>query len=468
VHWTNSAAPTAKRLGVDELVVSWDGGASPIMKAARGRGYRVYVEASPQQAAAVAEASAKLGLAGVILNVRQRERQGAQAALRKLRSTYPQLRFLLLNPDGKQPQMKGGLIIKRDAILEISSPTAQPWIDTNLALIRIEQVSDPEQIPLYTFSWNFSDPAQQERGPTAEDYLLAVAEAGAFHADLILDLPEELQKGLAQNNASAWAVWNQVKPFVEFYSTATKARRKPAANVGVVIDNFETSYEAVNLLARHNIPFRVLHPSDLKSVDLNGFEVIVVFAKPDKEAAARISEIAARGGTVVLVESAGSYPWQTAQPERMNEHTVSYVVGKGRVLELSEPVTDPETFAQDIRRQDRFHEEILVEDHVLALVGAQCSEDVAGLAEVRPAPRQRNGLHVGDGLDLPRVAERSVEPQDRSPVVHDEGDIAREVQGVEPRVEIPRMIRELVCRRRRFSRLAHPDEVRRETSPEPR
>ncbi len=27
-------------------------------------------------------------------------------------------------------------------------------------------------------------------------------------------------------------------------------------------------------------------------------------------------------------------------------------------------------FAQDIRRQDRFHEEILVEDHVLALVGA--------------------------------------------------------------------------------------------------
>ena len=349
MHWTNSAAPTAKRLGVDELVISWDGGASPLLKAARRQGYRVYVEASPQQAAAAAEAGAKLGLAGVILSVPQRERQEAQEALRKLRSTYPHLRFLLLNPDGKQPQMKGGLIIKRDAILEISSPTAQPWIDTNLALIRIEQMSDPEQIPLYTFSWNFSDPAQQERGPTAEDYLLAVAEAGAFHADLILDLSEELQKGLAQNTAGAWAVWNQVKPFVEFYSAATK-RREPAANVGVVIDNFETSYEAVNLLARHNIPFRVLHPSDLKSVDLNGFEVIVVFAKPDKEAGARISEIAAGGGTVVLVDSAGSYPWQTAQPERMNEHTVSYAVGKGRVLELSEPVTDPETFAQDIRR----------------------------------------------------------------------------------------------------------------------
>ena len=310
----------------------------------------MYAEASPSQAAAAAEAGAKLGLAGVILNVRESERQEAQDTLRKLRSTYPHLRFLVLNADGKQPQMRGGLIIKRDAILEISSPTAQPWIDTNLALIRIEQVSDPEQIPLYTFSWNFSDPAQQERGPTAEDYLLAVAEAGAFHADLLLDLPDELQKGLAQNDARAWALWNQVKPYVDFYSHAPRTREEPAANVGVVADNLDTSYEPMNLMARHNIPFRVLHLSDLKSGDLNGFDLMVVFDKPDKEAGARISEIAAHGATVVLVDLQGSYPWQTAQPERMNEHTVSYVVGKGRVLELSEPVTDPETFAQDIRR----------------------------------------------------------------------------------------------------------------------
>jgi hypothetical protein len=34
----------------------------------------------------------------------------------------------------------------------------------------------------------------------------------------------------------------------------------------------------------------------------------------------------------------------------LNEHAVSYAVGSGKVLELSEPVSDPETFAQDIRR----------------------------------------------------------------------------------------------------------------------
>jgi hypothetical protein len=35
---------------------------------------------------------------------------------------------------------------------------------------------------------------------------------------------------------------------------------------------------------------------------------------------------------------------------RVNEHTLSYTLGSGKILELSKSVTDPETFAQDIRR----------------------------------------------------------------------------------------------------------------------
>ena len=77
---------------------------------------------------------------------------------------------------------------------------------------------------------------------------------------------------------------------------------------------------------------------------------MVVFAPPDKGASERIVEIAARGAIVVVADAQGPYPWQTAQPVKVNEHTVSYAVGSGRVLELSEPVVDPETFAQDIRR----------------------------------------------------------------------------------------------------------------------
>src|SRR6202043_1527901 len=351
VKWSSSIVPPAQALGISDLVVSWNEGASPLVKQAHKQGYRVYIEVSLQQAPGAAEKGIELGLAGIILNVRQSERVGLENAVQRLRSAHPKLRLLVLNPDGKQPQMRGSLVIKRDSVLEVSSPTAQPWIDTNLALVKIEQRSLQGQVPTYTFSWGgLSDSGQQPAALTATDYSLAVAEAGAFHADLILQLDEHLQGALSNHDPEAWTLWNQVQSYAKFYSDTSEQPLEAAANVAVVVDNLDTTDEAMNLLARHNLPFKVLRPVDLKSGELEGFDVIVVFAKPDRGACERIADLATHGKTVVLVEAHGAYPWQNHDAVRLNEHSVSYTVGTGKVLELSEPVTDPETFAQDIRR----------------------------------------------------------------------------------------------------------------------
>jgi hypothetical protein len=137
---------------------------------------------------------------------------------------------------------------------------------------------------------------------------------------------------------------------LKFSADATKAAVEPAASVAVVVDQLDTSDEVLNLLSRHNIPFQVFLAGDLKTEDLNGFDVLILFAKPDKEIAERINGFAARGTTVVVVDAHGNYPWQSSPPVQVNKHTISYMLGKGSVLELSEPVTDPEIFAQDIRR----------------------------------------------------------------------------------------------------------------------
>src|SRR5205807_2940454 len=172
--------------------------------------------------------------------------------------------------DGKQPEMRSSLVIKRGSVLEVSSPTAQPWIDTNLALVKIERRSHQEQVPLYTFSWGLSDTGQQQKVATATDYSLAVAEAGAFHADLILQLDEPLQKALSNHDPEAWTLWNQVWSYAKFYSDKGEQRLESAANVAVVVDDLDTTDEAMNLMARHNIPFKVLLPADLKFEKLEG------------------------------------------------------------------------------------------------------------------------------------------------------------------------------------------------------
>lgn len=350
VHWTRAVVPPAMELGMSDLVLSWNDSLPMQLKAARKQGYRVYVEVSLDQAGTAAQTGAN-DLAGIILTVHRSESAELEKSLAKLRSAYPKVRLMVLDPDGKQPQMRGSLVIKRGSVLEVSSPTAQPWIDTNLALVRNDQTSRQGQAPLYSFSWGGrSDSGQQQSALTADDYSLAVAEAGAFHADLILELDDRLQKGLSEHDPHARALWTQVRLYATFYSQTSRQAIEAAANVAIVVDDLDTSDEAMNLLARHNIQFKVFRPADLRSEDFGRFDVVVVFAKPDGSASKRLSELSTQGKIVVLVDAQGSYPWQNGHPVRLNEHTVSYAVGKGEVLELAEPVTDPETFAQDIRR----------------------------------------------------------------------------------------------------------------------
>jgi len=332
---------------VNDLVVPWDSGATSLLESARKQGYYVYLEATPEQASAAAEAG-KNSAAGVLLKVSPSEQADVDTVLRNLRSLYPKLTFLILNPAGKQPQMRGTLVLSRNGILEVSSPTAQPWLDTNLALTRIEQALRPDQVPLYSFQWELIDSLQKLQGPNVEDYLLAVAEAGAFHADLVLSLHENSQKALAQSDPDGINLWKQMQRYLEFYSRRIPPV-EPAANIGVLAGDYKKSYEPINLLARHNLPFRILRPSDLTADRLKEFVMLIVLASAMQNVKS-ITDFAARGGTAILVDLPGPYPWQSVPRVQTGEHWVAYGVGRGRVIELSEPVADPETFAQDIRR----------------------------------------------------------------------------------------------------------------------
>jgi hypothetical protein len=348
LRWTQPSIPAAKAMGFAEIVVPWD--SETLIRDAARQGYRVYVEIPAGKAADSARVTGKSSLAGVILNPGDAQPSQVDDELRQLRSAYAGLPVLLLDVRAKQPQMKGQLVIKKDGVLQVTSPTAQPWIDSNLALVRLDGLFRPSQTPLYEFQWDSSDSTQPGQGPSAADYALAVAEAGALHADFVLNLDTSLQKKLSDKDPAAWAVLNEIRRYLPFSAWSDKNAGEADADVGVIVGADQKPYEPINLFARHNIPFAVLKADGLKLQALEAFKLLVVFAPSDNPAAEAISDFASHGGVVVVVGAPGKYPWQSGAPVPAGEHSVAYAVGKGRVIELPGPVIDPETFAQDIRR----------------------------------------------------------------------------------------------------------------------
>jgi hypothetical protein len=366
LRWTQPEVPPVREVGVAQLVISRNSSSASFLERARAQGYRVYVQVTPEEVPQVTSATRKL-IAGIIVEIPASRQATADATLAKLRATYSGLNILFLDPNGKQPQMKGTMVVKREGVLEITSPTAQPWLDSNVPLVRFEQGFRPMQVPLYTFAWEASDRLQQKQGPTMDEYALAIAEANALHADLILNIPEELQKQLMEKNDAAWKLWNKLKRNLQF--SPTPGRSHPEANIGVIASDYDSGYEPMNLMARHNMPFRVVPLAKLTAESLAGLRVLLLFAAPNAQSAKLISEFAAKGGIVVTVALSGSFPWQTAPARHEAEHSNAYIIGKGSVIELSEPVSDPETFAQDIRRLMSGHDVLLSVWNALTTIG---------------------------------------------------------------------------------------------------
>jgi hypothetical protein len=347
LRWTADAVPSTKEMGISELVVAGNPLNTSLLHQSVQQGYKVYVETSAAEAAAIADSAGKYGIAGIIVNPGDESRDSVALLARKLRASYPRLKFLIENTNALQPKMRGTLVINRNGVLQATSPTAQPWINTNLALVKLERAISPRQPPLYSFAWDLSGTEKAE-GPVAADYALAIAESGAFSSDLILKLNERLQEGLAHRDKAAWDLWSQERKYLQFYS---ENRRPDAeANVAIVTGDSSASFEPVNLLVRHNVSTRVFRAAPVDAAALRPFQVVVFLAAPSAGGLAAATRYARQGGTLVLVnDEKKSYPWHSIGPRRSTETAATYPLGKGQVIELLQPVSDPESFAQDIR-----------------------------------------------------------------------------------------------------------------------
>lgn len=345
LRWDASELPSAERLGVDELVIPFASDRVAAVQSASKQGYRVYLELPLAQFSEAQKTLAATHVAGFF--VEAGDTHDPAATLQTLQSQNSQLNIRRIEPNGKQPRMRGQTVTTKDGVLQVSSPTAQPWLDSNVAMIRFAQAMHPGVTPAYSFAWDLNTSLEQENGPNPDDYALAIAEAGALHADLVLPLHPALEQKLLANDTAALATWKKLLSFVRFASTST-ATTKPWSNVAVIAADYDAAYEPMNLMARHNIPFRFLTAVSAHALD--DVKVAVALTPPTQSDGQLLQAFARAGGTIVVVNAKGKYPWQSTQPVQSGDEAMLYTTGKGRVYELAEPVSDPEAFAEDVRR----------------------------------------------------------------------------------------------------------------------
>lgn len=343
VRWDQPRMPSRDSLRISSLLVPAVN--REAVQEAISHGYNVYLEVEATRVAGFVPTAQRL--AGIVVKGAASEAQLAE--LRK-RLNSPSTRVLLQEERGKWPHIRLNWVTRRNDVLQVSSRTAQPWIENNAALLRIAHAARPTASPLLRYGWQPITVADADEGPALENYLVAIAEAGSFGGDLVLPLHETFQKELLLGKPAARAGWNEIRRYIEFYSWNLPRQYRTMANVGVVAGDPMAHFEIVNLLLRHNLTADIIAPSSLSGRDVTSFQLLVVLDQPAGEQLLSLSQFAKNGGTVVLANAKGRFPWHGATPLSRTEQQVSYPVGDGRVIEVLAPIQDPNAFALDMRQ----------------------------------------------------------------------------------------------------------------------
>lgn len=306
VRWDHDPAPSRQSLDIDALVVP---AAKPaVLRGAVAAGYRVYAEVD----AAALSGFADTSVHGVVVSGPASDRD-VESFRARLNLTAD--RLLTVRGGAKWPHIRTNWVTRNNDVLQVAGRSAQPWIENNAALLRVLQAERPDRIPVLSYQWQPITRAQEEEGPSLEDYLVAIAEAGSFGGDLVLPLHGSFQKRLVAGDAAARAEWLEMKRAIEFYSRDPR-KHQVLANVAVVTSQPMVWFEAMNLLARHNVPFELIHPSQLATRDLKAFKLLILI----DAASAELPAVAA------------------------------FVRGGGKVHKLANTIADPNRFALEMRK----------------------------------------------------------------------------------------------------------------------
>jgi hypothetical protein len=178
-----------------------------------------------------------------------------------------------------------------------SGATGGPWIDANGWLIQYHRALSARPVLLAC------DPPKDARlRPGSVE--LGVAEAAAFGARFAIKLDDRFRGALSDAQPRAVAEWKRVGEQLAFSERPIFAGA-PAANIAVVAGALEPVAEALNLLARRNLPFVVIRRADASMESLKKYRLVIAIGQAPLSPSAPATEkgrAVASAGAPMLIE----------------------------------------------------------------------------------------------------------------------------------------------------------------------
>jgi hypothetical protein len=235
-------------------------------------------------------------------------------------------------------------------------PTNLPWVDSNGALIGMAQAMGAGKGVKSV--WVAVDPPTTVK-QTAENFLLAIADAQASGGRWVISLDDQLRADLAAKTAASAATLKRITDMLAFFekNNATRAYG-PMARLAVV-SNFSDPMDRIlgeqslNLLPRTREPFRVIARSQALAASLDGLQGIFYVDRELPDAALRQKLIAfAEAGGTLFVRANWSNPEGTPMQLSSEEAYLLFSersVGKGRLAVARQDELDPFFTCADIQ-----------------------------------------------------------------------------------------------------------------------
>ena len=217
------------------------------------------------------------------------------------------------------------------------APSSEPWIESNIWLVRSFGLVSPS-----CTVWISSEIEKA----TAVDYARAVADAAAAGGRWIVSFDDALRLKLRSRDPGALEVWRLTSSYLKFGELHAAWRAlAPYGNVAIVLDLESTKRDAaneyLNLVARRQVPYRLVARSGLNAAAVSKFRALVITELDPPSPAERkvLQEFAENGGLVIGGPSWGGAP--------KTEPFAEIPAGKGRVVVYRDP--DPEAVARDLK-----------------------------------------------------------------------------------------------------------------------